>query len=599
MESLNKILYVAIDGDGIGRKVGRAVLENNSEKLHAISARIDAAQNLMMSWANEVGGKKISGGGDEGMLTVPEKNIKELESLRKKIENAFDFTVSAGVGKTLSEAGKALLIAKIKGKDRIEFFNKHTENQIKQIKKRAKKGAIKSLEEYKLAEAYLNKAEDDKNLEVSCPYCEQTDGVDKNHCKWCHELEQEQITCPYCKASQEDPAHAPQAYELGEQDCAFCKEKEQKEKESCQFCEEKPISLVSPDSNNEMAADDSDQEEEMYGRMGMNPPEIKKPDISEESLIDQGNLRDEDQNYDNTTAHEEDPNQKLTDSREVSEEDIKSEDNHSREVLEAIAEKIKQEETPLRSELNAVGDEDIDTGSTMEENASRPEGFFQSAPGDMGQDGANIKSHNKENLPDFTKLLQEGLDRNATSIRKEKTIKIVFEALQEFKNSKLVLEQNKEQMPELYNATILMLKAMAEMAALLREDGDALPPEEEEQLREESGSKLGEEQQNLEDEFQDEIEEHAEQTAPLAQNTDISTEYDSENSDSDQASDVGQTIGKLPTKQTTKHVARTTLPVGAINAKGQKKVVDKEGKVRFINMRRGMVQGPSGVPIKP
>lgn len=605
MERSNKLLYIAIDGDGIGRKVGRAVLENNSDKLHAISARIDAAQNLMMKWAKEHGGKKISGGGDESMMTLPEKNIGELESLRESIENAFDFTVSCGVGKTLSEAGKALLIAKIKGKNRIEFFNKNTESQIKQIKKRAKKGAIKSLEEYKLAEAYLNKAEEDEISSDNCPYCEQTDGVDTEHCKWCHELEEQQQECPYCKGSQENPAHAPQAYELAEQDCAFCKEKDQKEKEDCVFCENKPTSLVSPDSNNEIAT--SDSEEEMYDRMDMNPPEIKKPGISEEPPIGMNPPMDNE-------SDDEDLNQNLKNSREipeeqisienenlndVSKEDLKSEDNHSREVLEAIAEKIKQEETPLRSKINDIGDEDVDTGSTMEENISRPEGFFQSSPGDMGQDGANIKSHNKEDVPNFKELLQEGLDKHAGSVKKEKTIKSVFDALQKFKVAKVVLEQNREQMPELYDASISMLKAMAEMAKLLKEDGDVLLGEEEQ----ESGSELGEEQQNLEGEFQDVIEEQGSQ--PIAAQETQEEAQPQERSEmplgsaNEEGMNIGQGIKKLPTKETTKHVSRTVLPIGAVNSKGQKKVLDNEGNVRFISMKQGMVMGPSGVPIKP
>lgn len=41
------------------------------------------------------------------------------------------------------------------------------------------------------------------------------------------------------------------------------------------------------------------------------------------------------------------------------------------------------------------------------------------------------------------------------------------------------------------------------------------------------------------------------------------------------------------------------IPEGGVNAKGQKKVTDNQGKVRFINMREGRVAGPSGVPVKP
>lgn len=56
---------------------------------------------------------------------------------------------------------------------------------------------------------------------------------------------------------------------------------------------------------------------------------------------------------------------------------------------------------------------------------------------------------------------------------------------------------------------------------------------------------------------------------------------------------------KLSAKHSTKHVPRQPIPEGGVNAKGQKKVTDINGKIRFINMKEGRVQGPSGVPIKP
>jgi hypothetical protein len=41
------------------------------------------------------------------------------------------------------------------------------------------------------------------------------------------------------------------------------------------------------------------------------------------------------------------------------------------------------------------------------------------------------------------------------------------------------------------------------------------------------------------------------------------------------------------------------LPEKAINGKGQMKITDNNGVVRFIDMKEPRVQGPSGVPIKP
>lgn len=41
------------------------------------------------------------------------------------------------------------------------------------------------------------------------------------------------------------------------------------------------------------------------------------------------------------------------------------------------------------------------------------------------------------------------------------------------------------------------------------------------------------------------------------------------------------------------------IPEGGINAKGQKKITDAQGIVRFIDMKQGRIKGASGVPVKP
>jgi hypothetical protein len=41
------------------------------------------------------------------------------------------------------------------------------------------------------------------------------------------------------------------------------------------------------------------------------------------------------------------------------------------------------------------------------------------------------------------------------------------------------------------------------------------------------------------------------------------------------------------------------MPVGGVNAKGQQKVQDKEGNIRFIDLKQGRVMGDAGVPVKP
>src|SRR5271163_4335835 len=125
------MLFIAADGDGIGKMVGRAVIANDVDELHAVSGRIDAAQDFILHWCKQVDGIKISGGGDEATMASPPEAKSKLEDLRTSVEKAFGYTVSVGVGRSLSEAGTGLLVAKLRGKDRIVYFNKHITEDIK------------------------------------------------------------------------------------------------------------------------------------------------------------------------------------------------------------------------------------------------------------------------------------------------------------------------------------------------------------------------------------------------------------------------------------------------------------------------------------
>jgi hypothetical protein len=152
------MIIVALDGDGIGKKCGRAVLADDVDALHEVSRRIDAAQDLILNWASNRDGIKISGGGDEAVIALDNKYRKDIEPLRQEIEKKFDYTISVGVGKSLSEAGTALLVAKLRGKNRVVYFNKYIKEDIKKAKRRVREKRA-SQEEYKLAEAYLEKSE--------------------------------------------------------------------------------------------------------------------------------------------------------------------------------------------------------------------------------------------------------------------------------------------------------------------------------------------------------------------------------------------------------------------------------------------------------
>lgn len=591
------MLVIALDGDGIGKLVGRAVIANDAERLHEVSHRIDAAQAFIVHWANQNKGIKISGGGDEATVAIPKEAMLQVECLRKDIEHAFGYTVSVGVGKDLAEAGTALLVAKLRGKDRIVHYSKGIEYDIKKAKRRVREKRA-TPDEYKLAEAYLKKAE---NMESKdCPYCKQTDGIDPSHCVWCHDAEQKEgeEACPYCESNAS--ANISDSSGIESDDCPFCRENPDKTND-CPFClddasqgqkqpevasmddhaAEQANKIRSPDTANETAPAGSPEEKEQANAMGMNPPINGKPEIGDNSPQGIGMANPADagapQGSNQGEANEENQSK------------IPEEGAHSKEALQAIAQQIESETAEGKPEdkeiANQIDDTQVTSGD-MEDGTSRPEGYEENTPGDLGLDEENAGE------PDLSSVLQEGLDNHADEAQKEKVRTMIGQALTGFKASKDVLERAKEQAPDFYNASIAMLAAMINMAEMLglkgKEDGQPDQALEDAASAAQSGGSDQVSQGDAHD-WNDPFPKHPDHGGEKKPGHAPSQE---------ERGGVGQPIGKLPTKHTTTHVAKEPIPVGGVNAKGQKKVQDAQGNVRFIDMKSPRVQGPAGVPVK-
>ena len=615
---MNK-LYLSYDGDGCGKKVGRAIIANDEKALHDISAKIDLGHQIVNHWVAEHGGKVISGGGDEGSFKVPKDAVKDIERLRKDHEYSTGITISVGVGESLSECGRALLAAKFRGKNQTAFYGEDVEKDINDARKRVKKGKA-SQEEYKLAEAYLEKSEGknmaDKKPEASkeapkkddkqaapapessdCKYCEESDGTDPDHCKYCHDADvaAEEAACPYCQ--EQDQANADGAGE----DCQYCKDADDSAQE-CPYCKdagfdphvsEQDTKIQSPDSNNASAPAGSPEEKAQANEMGMNPPTIGKPEMGNNSSpVGEGQANP----MDNTAGAPVAP--ASADAAEMQGNDAVppagvdvSEGAHSKEAMQAIATQIQSEtidgKPDDKAQANNIDDTSI-VGDQTEGNVSRPEGFGSAVPGDMGLDANHPVENNK---PDLSAVLREGLDVQSSSIQKDKVVNMVSQSLQQFKNAKMALENSKLQDPTLYNASIMMLKAMIELCKLAGLDNSGGAEAQGEQV-------IGELQGGAPtDEWSDPFPKHPDQGG--VQKPGHAAPSEGAAGAGKSRAPIGQPIGKLPQKATT-HVARTPLPPGAINAKGQQKVIDpKTGETRFIDRKKGMVQSPTGVPVKP
>jgi minimal CRISPR polymerase domain len=623
---MNKMLYFSYDGDGCGKKVGRAIMANDEVALHEWSAKIDLGHEIVNHWVAEHGGERISGGGDEGSFKLPTDAAKNIEQLRKDYFYATGITISVGIGHSLSEAGRSLLAAKFRGKDQVAYYGKSVERDISTARKKVKKGKA-SQEEYKLAEAYLEKGEGVPmaNEHVDCPFCEASDGLDPTHCKYCHDNKaaEGESDCPFCAENGQtddfgNPDHS---------DCPFCTQ-EANDPDDCPFCKDDAAAgqkqpeivtaddhgaqqqshIQSPDSQNSKPHPGSEAERADYSQMGMNPPQAPAPSIGNDaSPVGLGSANP----MDNTAGAPVEPAQ--ADPAEVQANDavppqgtpIPEEGAHSKEQLVAIADQIASE-TPEgkpdeKQEANAIDDTAI-VGDNMEGNVSRPGNYEENTPGDMGLDDDHAQQQQQDDggwndpfpthpdhggapedgadEPNLGAVMKESLDSQSGEIQKDKVRQIVGTALQGFKAQKEILERAKEQAPAFYQANIQMLAAMIQMAEMLGLSGPAA-----------TDPAMGQNSPAPTDEWAQPFAPHPDHGGAPGQ--------PGKSPSKEEGGAIGQPIGKLPSKAT-KHVARTPLPPGAINAKGQQKVIDpKTGDVRFIDRKQGMVQSPTGVPIKP
>jgi hypothetical protein len=143
-------LFVCADGDGIGSKVGTLADHNDVAGVRQIANTIEAGNKLIASWVLDNGGEMISQGGDEARGMVPAEAIQDIEGIRQQYAQLVGATLSVGVGAKLSEAQKALLAAKLLGKDRTILYSEQVDEVLAQA-------AHPESEQEKIGHEYLGK----------------------------------------------------------------------------------------------------------------------------------------------------------------------------------------------------------------------------------------------------------------------------------------------------------------------------------------------------------------------------------------------------------------------------------------------------------
>jgi len=112
-------VFVALDGDNIGASVERAAMADDLDTIISQSEKIAAGQKAIRDWAESNGADIYIDGGDDIAFTLPEEKVEDLDELRRIYNRATGFTVTIGVGETISKAGHAMLYGKLNGKDQV------------------------------------------------------------------------------------------------------------------------------------------------------------------------------------------------------------------------------------------------------------------------------------------------------------------------------------------------------------------------------------------------------------------------------------------------------------------------------------------------
>jgi hypothetical protein len=511
------MFYIAADGDGVGKLVGRAVIANNVEELHKVSNRIDAAQDFILHWCKENDGVKVSGGGDEFTAAIPKEALAKLESLRESIEKSFGYTLSVGVGRSLSESGTALLVAKLRGKDRIVYFNKKIKEDIKKAKRRVREKRA-TPDEYKLSEAYLKKADSmicDLHKSRVCDLHKSEEGkhngaADKEDRGHQHPDDEDNRTddCNYC---QDLDAQENADGTAGMHDCQMCADYDAKNGttggiEGCQACEEYDNEQNSGGVDGCPMCEDMANEQanpEQSEDHNCNCPKCPKKDETGLAVEDMGaehpdNCPECQEMYGDAVEEQpgqtgqEDPNLQGHETAEEVLDLLDNEPGSDPSPAEA-AKKIDNTELPQGDQMKGNASVPEDFGAAQKEEMSDSEQDMAQddhecncpdCPGsqkaqdpmaqELGQEMSQLDESGQEPMaddgqdePDMAGVLQDGLDDHANEQKKQQVLDMVGQTLAGFKANKASLEATKEQNQPLYNSCIQMLKSMISLCDLL------------------------------------------------------------------------------------------------------------------------------------
>ena len=126
-------IFVSMDGDNIGASVERAAMSDDLDTIVAQSELIFSGQAMIRDWAHKFGADIYIDGGDDMAFTLPRQHMFALKDLKDSYHKTTGFTITIGVGNTISQAGHSMLYGKLHGKDQINMWSKDLDEELESI----------------------------------------------------------------------------------------------------------------------------------------------------------------------------------------------------------------------------------------------------------------------------------------------------------------------------------------------------------------------------------------------------------------------------------------------------------------------------------
>jgi hypothetical protein len=115
-------VFIMIDADRISPSVERAIRANNPTKIARMGQNIERGDRILQSWLEDRSGTVLLYHGDEVYASIPGEALSELGSLHSQLMEAWNDSITFGVGIDLNEAKKACAAGKKRGGSRIVFY---------------------------------------------------------------------------------------------------------------------------------------------------------------------------------------------------------------------------------------------------------------------------------------------------------------------------------------------------------------------------------------------------------------------------------------------------------------------------------------------